>query len=113
MPGLTKQDVPVDGNIYVWASNSEKTETMKLLEQMEEGHKEQVSGCKYFLGDKRYDNTKIIRCLEERDISSIIDIRNCWKDGEETHQYRDTQLVYNYKGTVWYVGDNGRIRSNK
>ena len=46
---------------------------------------------------------------EDRGIVPIIDIRNCWKDGEETHQYRDTNLVYDYKGTVWYIEGDGRI----
>lgn len=32
-----------------------------------------------------------------------------WRDsnGEETHQYQDTDLVYDYKGTVWYAEENG------
>ena len=89
------------------ASNSEQKEAENLLEQIEKEHGEWLRSCKYFLGDKGYDSTKIIQWLEEKTISPIIDIRNCWKDGEETHQYRDTQIVYNYKGTVWYVEDNG------
>ena len=89
------------------ASNSEKTETQNLLNIMEKEHEKWLDDCKYFLGDKGYDSTKIIKRLEEKGIHSIIDIRNCWKDGEETHQYKDTKLVYNYKGTVWYVDDNG------
>jgi len=89
------------------ASNSEKTETQNLLDIMEKEHEKWLDDCKYFLGDKGYDSTKIIKRLEEKGIHSIIDIRNCWKDGEETHQYKDTKLVYNYKGTVWYVDDNG------
>ena len=89
------------------ASNSEKTETQNLLDNIEKEHKEWLDTCKYFLGDKGYDSSKIINRLEEKDIHSIIDIRNCWKDGEETHQYKDTQLVYNYKGTVWYVENDG------
>ena len=89
------------------ASNSEKTETQKLLEKIEQAHSEWLESCRYFLGDKGYDSSKIIKQLEDKDIVPIIDIRNCWKDGEETHQYRDTNLVYNYKGTVWYVEEDG------
>lgn len=89
------------------ASNSEQTETMKLLQQMEKEHKAWLDNCRYFLGDKGYDSTKIINWLEGKGICPIIDIRNCWKDGEETHQYRDTDLVYNYKGDVWYVDEKG------
>ena len=46
--------------------------------------------------------------LRDAGIKPVIDIRNCWKDGEETHQYRDTDLVYNYKGDVWYVDEKGK-----
>lgn len=45
--------------------------------------------------------------LKEKGIVPIIDICNKWKDGEETHQYKNTQLVYNYKGDVFYVPDKG------
>lgn len=89
------------------ASESEKTETKKLLEEIEKVHEEWLEECGYFLGDKGYDSSKIITWLEKKGITPIIDIRNCWKDGEETHQYRDTQLVYNYKGEVWYVEEDG------
>lgn len=85
------------------ASNSEKTETGKLLEEIKEEHPEWMESCRFFLGDKGYDSGKLIEKLEGEEIIPIIDIRNCWKDGEETHQYRDTDLVYNYKGEVWYV----------
>lgn len=61
----------------------------------------------YFLGDKGYDSSKLIVQLEGKGIVPIIDIRNCWKDGEETHQYRDADLIYDYKGNVWYVEKNG------
>jgi len=89
------------------ASSSEKTEARNLLEKMGEARHGWLEGCRYFLGDKGYDSSKIITWLEGKDISPVIDIRNCWKDGEETHQYRDTRLVYNYKGDVWHVGEDG------
>lgn len=93
------------------ASDSEQTETQNLLDAMEEDHEKWLEGCRYFLGDKGYDSSKIINRLEGKGIHSVIDIRNCWKDGEETHQYRDTDLVYDYKGTVWYVEKDGRRRN--
>lgn len=89
------------------ASNSEQTETEKMLEEMGKVHNEWLKKCKFFLGDKGYDSGRIIGQLEGKGIVPIIDIRNCWKDGEETHQYRDTNLVYNYKGNVWYVEKDG------
>lgn len=89
------------------ASNSEQAEAEKLLEEIEKVHEEWLKKCRYFLGDKGYDSGGIIRRLEGKGIVPIIDIRNCWKDGEETHQYRDTNLVYDYKGNVWYVEEDG------
>jgi len=80
------------------ASNSEQTETKKLLEEIEKVHEEWLEACRYFLGDKGYDSSKIILQLEGKGVKPIIDIRICWKDGEETYQYRDTDLIYNYKG---------------
>jgi hypothetical protein len=87
------------------ASNSEITQTQKLLDQIEKKQEQWIKKCKYFLGDKGYDSSKLIERLEGKEIHSIIDIRNCWKDGEETHQYKDSSLIYNYKGNVWYVDD--------
>ena len=89
------------------ASNSELKETNNILEEMEDKHDELLKRCKYFLADKGYDDSKLINWLEGRGIHSIIDIRNCWKDGETTKQYRDTDLIYDYKGTVWYVDEKG------
>lgn len=32
----------------------------------------------------------------------MVDIRNCWKDGEGTKQYKDTEMVYNAYGEVFH-----------
>ena len=89
------------------ASNSEKTETKKQLEEMKQEHPERLEKCKHFMGDKGYDSSKLIKMLEDNDIIPIIDIRNCWKGEDSTRQYRDTDLVYDYQGNVWYVKDDG------
>lgn len=102
-----KYELPVAYKVTK-ASNSEQKETEQLLENMEKETPEYLEKCKYFMGDKGYDAAPLILWLEERGIRPIIDIRNCWKDGEETHQYRDTQLVYDYKGTVWYMDEKGK-----
>ena len=101
-----KYELPVAYKVTK-ASNSEQKETGKLLENMETETPEYLKKCQYFMGDKGYDATPLIQWLEDKRIRPIIDIRNCWKDGEETHQYRDTPLVYDYKVTVWYVDEKG------
>lgn len=87
------------------ASNSEQSEAEKLLKTIKKEIPEKLDICSYFMGDKGYDSTKLIEMLEEDGIVPVIDICNKWKDGEETHQYRDTDLIYNYKGDVWYVNE--------
>lgn len=85
------------------ASNSEKTEGKKLTGNLDKKIQEI---CKYLLADKGYDGTPFIEQLEELKISPIIDIRNCWK-GEQTRQFKDTDIVYSYDGKVYYVDDSG------
>lgn len=89
------------------ASAGEQTVVKDMIKELGISHKEWLEKGEYFLGDRGYDGSKLIEILKKHDIKPIIDIRNCWKDGEETHQYRDTNLVYNYKGDVWYVEENG------
>ena len=90
------------------ASESEKTVTHNMLNEEKDNHKDRIDKCEFMLGDRGYDSTALIEWLEDQEIKPIIDICNHWKDGEETKQYRDTDLVYNYRGDVWYVDDNGK-----
>jgi hypothetical protein len=60
--------------------------------------------------DRGYDATNLIKQIKGMGVHPVIDIRNCWKDGESTKQYKDTSIVYNYKGDVFYVDDKGETR---
>lgn len=58
--------------------------------------------------DKGYDDKKLIDFIKEKGIKPIIDIRNLWKNKEQTLQYKNTDIVYDYKGTLYmckYVGN--------
>lgn len=44
---------------------------------------------------------------ETEDFAPIIDIRKVWK-GDETKQFKDTDLVYSYNGKVYFVDEKGR-----
>ena len=79
-----------------------------MLNEEKDNHKGRIDKCEFMLGDRGYDSTALIEWLEDQEIKPIIDICNHWKDGEETKQYKDTDLVYNYRGDVWYVDDNGK-----
>ena len=63
--------------------------------------------------DKGYDDVKIINFLNEKNIKSVIDIRNLWKDGEPTKQYKNTDIVYTYRGEVGKINDNGDFEKLK
>ena len=67
----------------------------------------------YWLADKGYDDGKMIaRLWDEHGIKAVIDIRDCWKDGEETRGVRgQSNVVYTYAGEVYcYPGRGERHR---
>ena len=98
-------ELPIDFEVTK-ASNSEIKETEQMLKNIKEKCPDKLEKCKYFFADKGYDSTKLIETLTTEDISPVIDIRNMWK-GEETRQFKDTNIVYNYKGEVYYITDSG------
>ena len=98
-------ELPVDFEVTK-ASNSEVKETEKVLRKMKEKNPQKIEKCDYFLADRGYDSTELIQWLTTEGIAPIIDIRNLWK-GEETKQFKNTDLIYNYKGTVYYVSETG------
>lgn len=100
-------ELPVDFRVTK-ASNSEVKELENMIRNRKKGQKEKLERCRYFLADRGYDSTKLIRCLSEEGIAPVIDIRNLWK-GDQTRQYKDTSLVYDYKGNVYYVPDRGEM----
>jgi hypothetical protein len=63
--------------------------------------------------DRGYDSAGMIRAVKERGICPVVDIRNCWKDGEATKQYKDTDMVYNYRGDVYYCKNDGGLEKMK
>ena len=86
------------------ASKSEKEEFKKHIEMMPE---ELVDIIDTASADKGYDDLKLINFLRDRNIKPIIDIRNMWRD-DNTKQYKETNIVYNYKGEVFIVDDKGK-----
>ena len=85
------------------ASAAEAPEAHKLLGQTKESHPQILEDCEHFLGDKGYDDGKLlIKAWDEHKIKPIIDIRNMWKDEDTTRLLNDTtNIAYNYKGTVF------------
>jgi hypothetical protein len=84
------------------ANASEVVEGHKLLDQLEEQHPRIVERCQEVAADRSYDDGKLIRKVwDEWEALPIIDIRNCWQDGELTKVVTGFEnVVYDYRGTV-------------
>ena len=98
-------ELPVDFEVTK-ASCSEIKETEKMLENIKDKYPRKIERCRYFLADRGYDSTDLIEWLTTEGVSPVIDIRNCWK-GEETRQFGSTDLIYDYKGKVYFVPETG------
>ena len=85
------------------ASQSEVKQCHKAVDQTAKRQPELIERCQYFLADKGLDDGKLITKLwDEYRIKPVIDIRNMWKDGEETKLVSGkTNVVFDYKGTVY------------
>ena len=70
---------------------------------MEEKQPEILQIAETWTADKGYDDTKLIeKCWDQYQIKPVIDIRNMWRDGEETRLLSGrTNVAYNYKGNVY------------
>jgi len=95
------------------ASNSEVKEAHKIVETVEKVQKGIIERCCYFLGDRGYDDEKLITKLwDEYGIKAVIDIRDMWKDGEKTRLLEGTQnIVYDFQGTIYcHCPETGKQR---
>jgi len=87
------------------ASPGEAPIAHQLLDHLENRHPELLEACEYLDADRGYDDGKLISRLWNRhEIKPVIDIRNAWKDGEETKLVSGCEnIVYDYKGQVYCV----------
>jgi hypothetical protein len=99
-------ELPIAYNVLA-ANSDEKKAMMDIIANMPDALR---CNMEYLLLDRGYDSIEMIRTLKRYDIKPIIDIRNCWKDGEATKQYKDTDIVYDYCGNVFIVDDKGELR---
>lgn len=85
------------------ASSAEAPQAHILLDELEKRHAELLDRCEVFLGDRGYDDTKLIgRLWDSYEIKAVIDIRNMWRDGEKTRLLDGTEnVVYDYRGEVF------------
>lgn len=97
----TRYELPV-GFLVSKANCSEVVEAHRLLKQVEDQHPLVVQRCESVAADRGYDDVKLIQAVyEDWQALPIIDIRNCWRDGETTRVAEGWQnIVYDYRGTV-------------
>ncbi len=95
------------------ASEPDINEAHRMLDTLKEERPEILETCETMEADRGYDDSKlVIKLYDQHGIKPVIDIRNCWKDGEETRQLSGFENVgYNYKGNVYcYCLETGEKR---
>jgi hypothetical protein len=84
------------------ANGSEVVEAHRVLGRLEEQHPQVMERYQELAADRAYDDGKLIRKVwDEWQALPIIDIRNCWQDGEASKLVSGFEnVVYDYRGTV-------------
>jgi len=97
----TTYEVPV-GYRVTKASSPDIEEMVPMVKDAQQKHFESIET---LAGDKAYDSGPDNEVLyDEHGIKPVIDIRNTWKDGEQTKALapdRSDNVVYDYRGTVY------------
>jgi len=101
-----KTELPMGYNVLP-ANNDEKSAMLEIMEEMPGQITDRIE---HLLLDRGYDSTGMIQGVKSAGIIPIVDIRNCWRDGECTKQYKDTDMVYDYRGNVYMVDERGEQR---
>jgi hypothetical protein len=85
------------------ASASELTETKKHVASLGGEHPEVLARCEALTADRGFDDGGWIAELwDKHAIKPVIDIRDMWKDGEQTKLIEGTRnVVYDCRGTVY------------
>jgi hypothetical protein len=97
----TRYELPVAFSVTK-ANSSEVVEAHRLLKQAQEDHPFLIERCESLAADRGYDDVKLIREVwESWQALAIVDIRNCWRDGETTKLVEGAEnIVYDYRGTI-------------
>ena len=99
----TEYELPVAFSITK-ASEAEIPEGKKLIEKIEKKHPEILERCKYWFGDRGYDDTDTIKYLwDKHGIKPVIDMKNGWKDKFEVRMFegRDNIIGYDNYGSIY------------
>ena len=85
------------------ASVSDVKEAHQLIDTLESKQPEILEKTEVLSGDKGYDDTKFIEKLwDEYEVKPVIDLRNMWKDKDETRLFKQySNVTHDYKGTIY------------
>ncbi len=103
--GDTNYELPIEYTVTK-ASVGERSQLKKHLEMLPIELTEKIETLS---ADKGYDSKDMIETVKGYNIKPIIDIKNSWKSGDTTEQYKNTNIVYTYDGKVSYVEETGEI----
>ena len=99
-----KSELPIGYSVTA-ANADERAEMLKILDSAVISDEYRRAVARHLMLDRGYDSGPLIKTVKDAGIIPVVDIRNAWKDGEATKQYKDTNIVYDYKGAVYYVDD--------
>lgn len=102
--GDVNYELPIEYTVTK-ASKGEREQFKKHINMLDCDKVERIETAS---ADKGYDSEDMIVFLQKKGIKPIIDIRNHWS-GDETRQYKNTDLIYTYDGKVSIVEENGEI----
>lgn len=95
------------------ASKPDINEAHEMIEELSQKRPEILESCETIEADRGYDDTKLIEKLwDDFKIKPVIQIRNMWKDTDETRRLEGYEnIVYNYAGNVYcYCMETGTKR---
>jgi transposase len=79
------------------ASAAEIPEGKELIKKLEDKHPKLLENCKYWLGDRGYDDTETIKMLWDKyRIKPIIDMKNNWEKKEEVRMFEGRHNIIGY-----------------
>lgn len=100
----SKYELPI-GYKVTRASASDSAELLPLVSDCAKRHPEVIKRANELCADKGYDSEDNNRILyDDYEIKPVIDIRNMWKDRDETHPLYSNKvdnIIYNYCGRVF------------
>jgi len=88
------------------ANADEKKEMIKMLDSPLLSDEKRREIVETLALDRGYDSEGMIKSIKALGIAPVIDIRNMWKDKEQTKQYKNTNMVYDYQGNVYFIDDD-------